>query len=128
MKKYLAGCALAICLSGCGDTPPIDIDSHKMTGNGFAAVEAPYLSISATAKTDDLEVREIIVNKGDCLRMDSARAMGQEMTSRLPKTISRGEGVVQAFDHSCQANHIKVVTSIGSWTFNEGQDFQTRGN
>jgi len=128
MKKYLAGCALAICLSGCGDNPPVDIDSHKMAGNGFAAVEAPYLSISATAKTDDLEIREIIVNKGDCLRMDSARAMGQEMTSRLPKTISRGEGVVQAFDHSCQANQVNVVTSIGSWTFNEGQDFQTRGN
>lgn len=128
MKKYLAGCVLAICLSGCGDTPPVDIDSHKMTGNGFAAVEAPYLSISVTAKTDDLEIRDIIVNNGSCQRMNSARAMGQEMTSRLPKTVSRGEGVIQAFDYLCNVIEVEVVTDVGSWTFKEGNDFQTWGN
>jgi len=60
--------------------------------------------------------------------MNSARAMGQEMTSRLPKTVSLGEGVVQAFDYLCNVIEVEVVTDIGSWTFREGNDFQTWGN
>ncbi|WP_323773889.1 hypothetical protein [Alcanivorax sp.] len=128
MKKYLTGCGLAFLLSGCGDTPPVDIRSSKIADNGFGAVEAPFLSITATAKSDDLEIREIIVNKGNCQRMNSARAMGQEMTSRLPKTVSRGEGVIQAFDYSCNAIEVEVVTDVGSWTFTEGSDFQTWSN
>ena len=128
MKKYLAGCALAICLSGCGDTPPLDIRSSKISDDGFGTAKNPFLSITATAKSDDLEIREITVNKGNCQRMNSARAMGQEMTSRLPKTVSRGEGVTQAFDYSCNATEVEVVTDEGSWTFREGNDFRTWGN
>ncbi|KGD64263.1 hypothetical protein Y5S_02565 [Alcanivorax nanhaiticus] len=128
MKKYLTGCGLAFILSGCGDTPPVDIRSSKIADNGFGAAEAPFLSITATTKSDDLEIREIIVNKGNCQRMNSARAMGQEMTSRLPKTVSLGEGVVQAFDYLCNVIEVEVVTDIGSWTFREGNDFQTWGN
>ena len=86
MKKYLTGCGLALILSGCGGTPPVDIRSSKIADNGFGAAEAPFLSITATAKSDDLEIREITVNKGNCQRMNSSLVV--ENAVRPLKTVN----------------------------------------
>ncbi len=67
MNKYLAILIMSISFSGCASEPPISIDLSY----GFGGT--PLLKV--TSKVDEVEVRSIEVNRGNCSITNPHKAM-----------------------------------------------------
>lgn len=109
MQKYLAGFALAICLSGCGETPPFDIDTYDQWDDFY---KRSYVKIKISATTQQIEIQDIIVNRGNCERRE---AMGYRQ--HLPKKLDFGEYFTTTFLGPCEAKQVDVFTDLGEWTW-----------
>ncbi|MCW6032424.1 hypothetical protein [Pantoea sp. JK] len=113
--KYKMLLVLAILLlCACEDEDPeIRIETQNRV-NQF--INLPYASVSVYALVDDIEIKNIIVNRGNC-RMENQRFKGlNNGMTKIPKRLKYGEVVTLDFSGPCKASMVEVVTSSGSWS------------
>lgn len=73
----------------------------------------PELKVKITATTDKTEVKDVVVNRGNC-RVDKKYAItGRDM---LPKTLKYGESITLFVLSSCSVLQVDVITDKGNWT------------
>lgn len=113
--KYKVLLVLAILLlCACEDEEPdIRIETYNRV-NQF--INLPYVSVSVAALVEDIEIENIIVNRGNC-RMENQRFRGlNNGMTKIPKRLKYGEVITMDFSGPCKASQVEVVTSRGSWS------------
>ena len=119
MKKKLSIIALLLALSACGSSePPIKIEASDNVG------------VKVFAIVDQLEVKDIIVNRGNC-KMANGGQLGEALFGKslpagqlgealfgksLPKSLKFGESILVVFTGPCEIAEVEVETDQGVWT------------
>lgn len=104
VKKLLIASLCTIGLSACSSDPDFDLNVSMGADPIFGT---PYEMILITAKDDEVELEEVVVNRGNC----------EVNTKELPVTLGYGEARrfgVRADE--CDVRAVEVTTSRGSWT------------
>ena len=106
MKRTILPLLILGFLTACdkGD-PPIDIiayDSENLYGMPYVKVSV----VSVVSKVDEIEVREITVNRGNCKRNIGS----------YTKTLKFGQEYSTTFQAPCRASQVDVETDAGDWT------------
>jgi hypothetical protein len=92
-------------LMACGsDEPPISISTYDKVNPLF---KVPYVKVDIIALIDEIEIQDVIVNRGNCKR--------ERLLVKLPKTIKYGQSVDLTFAAPCTASEVEVITSEGDW-------------
>ena len=89
---------------------PVNISLYKGVNPNY---NFPELKVKVTAITDKAEIKDVIVNRGNC-RVDKKYAITGR--SILPKTLNYGESITLFVMPSCSVLQIDVVTDKGNWT------------
>lgn len=111
MKTLPLVITLAVLAGGCSESKPnVEIETRNMTHSLFAM---PYVTVKAKAIEDDVIVKDIIVNRGNCKLVDSS-ALGGRPT--LPEKLKFGGTVTATFSPPCEASQVDIVTNKGSWS------------
>lgn len=113
--KYKVLLVLAILLlCACEDEEPdIRIETYNQV-NQF--LNLPYVSVSVVALVDNIEIKNIVVNRDNC-RIENQRFKGlNNGMTKIPKRLKYGEVVTPGFSGPCKASQVEVVTSMGSWS------------
>ncbi len=107
LKKTLL-LLFAFVLTACsGDySPSIKIDTYDEYSHNSA-----YVEIEITAIVDDVEVQDIIVNRGNCTVFTKNRVT----RVRLPRRLRYGEYITVATNSRCSASEVEVITDDGDW-------------
>ena len=106
MKKTFYLTALLFGLSACSESsPPVKIETFDRVNPIF---KVKYTEVKVTAISDEIEVENIVVNRGNC-KMEG---------KKLPKILKFGESVSVSFSTPCSASEVEIVTNDGNWTMN----------
>ncbi len=110
LKKFIITLVLFL-FSACSfASAPVNISLYKGVNPNY---NFPELKVKITAITDKAEIKDVIVNRGNC-RVDKKYAItGRSM---LPKTLNYGESITLFVLSSCSVLQIDVVTDQGNWT------------
>lgn len=109
MKKLLLPLTLLPMLSACSDgPPPLDVVLYPKA-DYTANFTIPSTEVQFISKVDEIELQEIIANRGNC---DTSG-----LAQRLPKTLRFGQKMVTTFYSTCEVAQIHIETDQGEWTF-----------
>lgn len=109
MKKLFLTLTLLLILSACTDgPPPVDVVAYSRTERA-GTFALPFTDVNIIAKVDEIEIQEIIVNRGNC---DTSG-----LDNRLPRTLQFGKKLLATFSASCEVAQVDVETDQGDWTF-----------
>lgn len=99
-------------LSGCGNSElPISIDTYNRVNRTFN--NFPYVEVVVTAKTDNITIEDIIVNRGNCI-MERKNQFTSDKP--IPTTLNFGTSVSSRFSGPCHASEVEIKTDQGNWT------------
>ena len=101
----LSGLVLTACSGEYSPSIKIDTYDKPSYGNTY------YVEIEITAIVDDVEVQDIIVNRGNC----TVFAKNRRNRVRLPRQLHYGEYITVATNPRCSASEIEVITDDGDW-------------
>ncbi|MDF1822261.1 MAG: hypothetical protein P1U64_11835 [Alcanivoracaceae bacterium] len=104
----LALTALTACSQG---EPPFEIETYDRDNQIFGV---EYVEVNVIARTDGVEVQDIIVNRGNCKLEKIAEKLGGRT---VPKTLNFGQSASFTFGGPCSASEVTVVTDMGDWTW-----------
>jgi len=114
MNKILPVIALVL-LTACGDDipeePPISIETYDKQ----AAYYQKYVEVIVRAKVDEIEIKDIIVNRGNC-KINKRGWISREFA--LPARLQYGSTYSATFVPPCSASQVDVETNQGVWTVN----------
>lgn len=111
MKLALPLLTATFLTSGClSSEPDVEIETRDKVNPVF---HVHYVKVKVRAIEDEVTVKDIIVNRGNCQIENINAFNGQPM---LPKTLKFGESVDVAFSAPCEASQVDVVTNKGSWS------------
>ena len=109
MKKTLLPTLLISMLAGCEqDAPPFDVEAFEQHDDFY---KVTHVEIRVTATDENVEIHDIIVNRGNC----SARSSGNK---ELPHKLSFGETFNRTFLGPCSAKQVDIFSNLGEWTWN----------
>jgi hypothetical protein len=114
--KYKVLLVLAILLlCACDDDEPeIKIETFNKVNQ---YINLPYVSVSISSLVDNIEIQDVIVNRGNC-KIENQRFKGlNNRMKKIPKIIRYGEVVSLDFSGPCKASQVDVVTNKGSWSW-----------
>jgi uncharacterized protein YxeA len=101
--KKIVVILMAIILIACGEIEPsVTVDVYDKVNPLF---KIKYVLVKVTAIVDEIEVQNVIVNRGNC------KIEG----NKLPKTLFFGQSISVAFSGPCQASEVEVITDDGDW-------------
>lgn len=113
MKRFVFALAIAgalLGLSGCTQSePPVQVELKHLY-NDFLGVVTAVPIVEVTAITDDVEVKDVIANRGNC-------AMTAHRKAEFPHKLKFGQKAVAGYSPNCSLVEVKVVTSKGDWSF-----------
>lgn len=113
LRNNLIVLVLAAALAGCsGLEPPFDIETYDKTNHNF---NVRYVEVHITSTTDELEIQDVIVNRGNCKIERLAEMFGGGKT--LPKKLKFGESAEFSFSGPCTAKQVDVITDLGEWSW-----------
>ena len=114
MKKLLPLgllCLLTACGDNLPDEPPISIETYDKQ----AAYYQKYVEVIVRAKVDEIEIKDIVVNRGNC-KINKMGWISREFA--LPTTLQYGNMYSATFVSPCSASQVDVETDQGTWTAN----------
>ncbi|MCB5302968.1 hypothetical protein [Yersinia bercovieri] len=114
MIKRCLVLSMVVLLCACKEEPPaVKIEAFD-TVNQFLNI--PYVKVKVTAMVDEVEVKVISANRGNC-KIENDRVTGiKNGQTRIPKTLKFGQSVTVSFSGPCSATQVDVDTDQGSWT------------
>ena len=111
MKTILLTIAATVATCGCLNSKPnVDIETRDKVNPVFGV---RYVLVKAKATEDNVIVKDIIVNRGNC-KIENVDFLSKEPI--LPKKLKFGESVSVSFSGPCEASEVEVVTNTGRWT------------
>lgn len=109
-KTLLIALALSLFSTSSFASPPVNIALFKGINPNY---NFPEVKVKVTATTDKTEVKDVVVNRGNC-RVDKKYAITNR--DMLPKTLKYGESITLFVLSSCSVLQIDVITDQGNWT------------
>ena len=111
MKTILISITGAVVTCGCLNSKPnVSIETRDKVNPIFGI---PFVQVKAKALEDNVIVKDIIVNRGNC-KIENVGFVSNEPI--LPKKLKFGESVSVSFSGPCQASQVDVVTNKGRWS------------
>ena len=110
MKRFISLCVVLM-LAGSSlmaQNAPIKI-SLENHYNRFYKISYPIIHI--TAIEDNLEIKNVIVNKGHCQLFN-----GKLIKSHFPRKLQYSQEVDTTLSASCNVIRIDVITNQGDWS------------
>lgn len=112
MNKMNTGLIVLICLgllTACGEEEvPVDVYATKHVDQW----NRHYVEVQVVSKTDDIELQNIVVDRGNC---KSSWLAGWEKA--LPSTLKFGRKFTARFGSNCSVLQVDIETDQGDWTF-----------
>lgn len=109
-KTFITALVLFLFSTNSFASSPITIALFKGINPNY---NFPELKVKITAIADKAEIKDIVVNRGNC-RVDKKYAItGRSM---LPKTLNYGESITFFVLSSCSVLQVDVITDQGNWT------------
>lgn len=117
-KKLVMIFTMVLGLAACGDEPkakepeaaqaPVKVQAFDSPNRYDARIR--YARIKVTAIVDQVEIKEVIVNRGNC----------QYAQGDIYKTRRYGQFLDLIFrgDPNCSPSQVDVITDSGTWTYN----------
>lgn len=97
---------LWIVMTGCSLTSPVAIQASEKINPLFGF---RYVNLEITSLVDEVEITNVIINKGNCKPGYSANS--------LPKNIKYGQIFNISAAAGCKVINVKVATNQGNWEY-----------
>jgi len=110
MKRFFSLCVVSILLGSqlVAQNAPIKISLENFYNQLFGF---SYPKIHITSLEDNLEIRNVIVNKGHCKLLN-----GKPIKNLFPKKLNYSQKVDIPLSTSCDILRIDVLTNMGDWS------------